>query len=402
VTADFAHSARAREARLVKAKTRATAALEYAVIGKALADMTLSGWNAWRERTAYTVRVDAGEAIYPLVQAWVLGAATSAQQRSLTFRTTRPRMLEPSTRNPRPAPALQYDGTRPLRFRHHGHPVSARVGTESALDGAPGMSALVTDRWLTLTVRTAAARDAVLAHLADLADLEAHRDPCLYITDRWGQGWNPKGPLPPRPAASVVLAAGDLDILIGDARAFLTAEPEYAAWGLPYHRGYLLAGPPGTGKTSTTAALAGELGLDVYYLALSTVNGDAALAASLANVPPRSLLVIEDIDCVKAATDRDTDLERHVTTAGLLNALDGFITPHGLVTVMTTNRPELLDPALVRPGRVDLRLDLGLLDPDQVKDLVGYFAPHLDAGPLDCWVGRPPADLVGWLREQRR
>ena len=196
----------------------------------------------------------------------------------------------------------------------------------------------------------------------------------------------------------MVLHDDQLIGLVKDARTFLDSEVEYATWGMPYHRGYLLAGPAGTGKTSTISALCRALGLDVYYLSLANIAGDASLATSFANVPPRSCLVIEDIDCAKAAVDRDADTDRHVTVAGLLNALDGFMTPHGLITVMTTNRPELLDAALVRPGRVDRRVDVGPLTTDQAVALAAYFRPGLVLDP-EPWVGRPPAELTGYLRE---
>lgn len=68
-----------------------------------------------------------------------------------------------------------------------------------------------------------------------------------------------------------------------------------------------------------------------------------------------------------------TDESPGVTMDGLLNALDGMLTPHGLITCMTTNHAEVLDPALVRPGRVDLAMEFGYLDADQLRRLLKAF-----------------------------
>jgi mitochondrial chaperone BCS1 len=84
-----------------------------------------------------------------------------------------------------------------------------------------------------------------------------------------------------------------------------------------------------------------------------------------------------------------------VTLSGLLNALDGIATPHGLVTVMTTNAPEALDPAVIRPGRVDLTETFGLADAGQAARLVShYYGVPLDAADASGTAEVAPAEVI--------
>jgi chaperone BCS1 len=188
-----------------------------------------------------------------------------------------------------------------------------------------------------------------------------------------------------RPLGSLVLADGVLEDVLTDLREFYRSSTWYAERGIPYRRGYLLHGPPGTGKTTMVLALAGELRLSVSALSLSNrVLSDEGLRTLVDGVPAASLLLIEDVDCV-FKEERDTDVQTGVTLSGLLNALDGVSSRDGRVLFMTTNHPERLDPALIRPGRVDRKIELGHATPDQARRLFLWFyrGSGIDQAELD-------------------
>jgi chaperone BCS1 len=84
---------------------------------------------------------------------------------------------------------------------------------------------------------------------------------------------------------------------------------------------------------------------------------------------PRSLLLLEDVD-INVSTKERTDQSTGVSMSALLQSLDGIVTPRGLITVMTTNRIEALDKALIRPGRADRIFEIGYLTQDQLEHLV--------------------------------
>lgn len=96
--------------------------------------------------------------------------------------------------------------------------------------------------------------------------------------------------------------------------------------GVPYRRGYLLHGPPGTGKTSFTQAIAGALKLNICYLNLSSGRmDDDGLNRALNNAPSQSIILLEDIDAIFVSREsvNQSDEGRRISFSGLLNALDG-------------------------------------------------------------------------------
>src|SRR5207253_2725559 len=86
---------------------------------------------------------------------------------------------------------------------------------------------------------------------------------------------------------------------------------------------------------------------------------DNRLGDLLAKVPERNILLLEDIDCAFVKRKRASGKEGELTFSGLLNALDGVASPEGRIVVMTTNHVDKLDPALIRPGRADVKLYFG-------------------------------------------
>jgi chaperone BCS1 len=178
-----------------------------------------------------------------------------------------------------------------------------------------------------------------------------------------------------RPLASVVLKAGQGEALLADLQRFLASRERYARLGVPWRRGYLLHGPPGTGKTSLVTALASELRLNVCTLSLaSPIVTDEKIHTLLAAVPQRSLLLIEDVDAFFRERDA-AHTQVRLSFSGFLNALDGVATQEGTLLFMTTNHLDRLDPALIRAGRIDERVELGWADEDQLRRLYLKFDP---------------------------
>ncbi|KAL2348556.1 hypothetical protein Fmac_002556 [Flemingia macrophylla] len=162
--------------------------------------------------------------------------------------------------------------------------------------------------------------------------------------------------------------------IIGDLDRFLWRKELYKKVGKPWKRGYLLYGPPGTGKSSLIAAMANHLKFDVYDLELSSVYSNSELLRVLSETSNRSIIVIEDIDCnkeVHVRSDSYSDYDRnHVkvktrrfTLSGLLNYMDGLWSSGGeeRIIIFTTNHRERIDPALLRPGRMDMHIHLPFL-----------------------------------------
>jgi chaperone BCS1 len=160
---------------------------------------------------------------------------------------------------------------------------------------------------------------------------------------------------------------------------FLQRRDWYLERGLPYRRGYLLHGPPGTGKSSAVLAVASALRMDLALLSLSGSSlDDNELGQLLSQVPANAIVLIEDIDCAFHQRKESADKVSRLTFSGLLNALDGVAAGEGRILFATTNHPEQLDPALIRPGRIDRKLEIGLADRDQLRRIFERFFPEGD------------------------
>ncbi len=154
---------------------------------------------------------------------------------------------------------------------------------------------------------------------------------------------------------------------------FLKTPEKFKALGAEVPKGVLLAGPPGTGKTLLAKAVAGEAGVPFFSISASEfvemfVGVGAARVRDLflkakKNAP--SILFIDELDAV--GRQRGTGLggshdEREQTLNQILVEMDGFETDEKVIVIASTNRPDVLDPALLRPGRFDRRVMMGLPD----------------------------------------
>lgn len=176
-----------------------------------------------------------------------------------------------------------------------------------------------------------------------------------------------------RALSSIVLPQGQKQRIVSDIQGFLTSKEWYTSMGIPYRRGMLFWGVPGTGKTSLAMGLAGMFDLRIYAINLGSVENDQDLVNAITQIPEKSMLLIEDIDAATAKDREDDDTGAKITLAGLLNAIDGVFSRDGRVLVMTTNYPDKLDKALTRPGRVDLMEEIAPLNTPEILTMCKQF-----------------------------
>ncbi|XP_011083190.1 AAA-ATPase At3g50940-like [Sesamum indicum] len=184
--------------------------------------------------------------------------------------------------------------------------------------------------------------------------------------------------------------------IIEDLNRFVRRKEFYRKVGRAWKRGYLLYGPPGTGKSSLIAAIANYLKFDIYDLELTNVKRDSDLRKLLLRTGNRSILVIEDIDCTVELPDRKGPSASHdghghgqchrprdhqFTLSGLLNFIDGLWSSCGdeRIIIFTTNNKDKLDPALLRPGRMDMHIHMSYLTPDGFKLLASTYLNFHDS-----------------------
>ncbi|KAI9091820.1 BCS1 N terminal-domain-containing protein [Phlyctochytrium arcticum] len=230
----------------------------------------------------------------------------------------------------------------------------------------------------------------------------------IYSADQYGN-WTRIRSRPIRAMSTIVLDQGIKELVISDVKEFLASETWYADRGIPYRRGYMFYGKPGTGKTSFVTSLAGEFKLNIYVISLANKGmTDETLTELMVQTPARCILLLEDIDAAfvsrvnqsppdspkqrdtwgmkpsaaAAVTTAPNTISTNVTFSGLLNAIDGVAAQEGRIVCMTTNHLNKLDPALVRPGRVDVKLELGLASREQIRQLFsGFFPGHAIGEP---------------------
>ena len=198
---------------------------------------------------------------------------------------------------------------------------------------------------------------------------------------------------------------------------FLKEPERFTAVGAKIPKGVLLIGPPGTGKTLLARAIAGEAGVPFFSMAASEfvemfVGVGASRVRDLfrkAKAKSPCIIFIDEIDAVgrqRGAGIGGGNDEREQTLNQLLTEMDGFADNSGVILLAATNRPDVLDTALMRPGRFDRRITIDLPDRRGREAILAVHArsrPLAAAVSLSAWASRTPgfsgADLANLLNE---
>lgn len=349
------------------------------------------GWQWLVNYFSYSLTIYQSEPIYREALRWMVDHQFDrfARQYRLTLTDSREPFLGPSRGNT-------------YYFRFERKWIRASLGKEEINTGYGGA---VSQEYMTLSYRGWSNR--TLRAVVEAFHIAYHtrtaRRPVIRV---WDGYWSEAGTVPE--GFGVILPEGLWEEIHSDAARFFGAREWYHQRMVPYRRGYLLYGPPGTGKTSLVRHLAAVLNRNLYIF-----NGIMLADSAFRQVEPGSIVLIEDADCLAvnreeeegdapesagtaqtrvghqkapAASDTKTaklDLNR------MLNAMDGVRPLDQVLIIMTTNYPEKLDPALIRPGRIDWRIALTYSTVDQVHAMFHKFFPE-----DRCQLAQVPVDIT--------
>ncbi|KAL2048930.1 hypothetical protein ABVK25_010783 [Lepraria finkii] len=380
------------------------------------------------------VIINSDDDIYNHVMEWLVEQPISKNSRSLMARTTRGQTYDLENwcyekhelnsghllnfRNAKVAPSFQpYFGNHIFRHRGRYFVFSREFRHQTSVFG----SLLSQDEIIKLRCygwSTRPIKDLIREcgdHYSDTRKscTDVRRPAHVEIRNKGRALWGKKTTSLSRPIGTVVLDHKCKEDLLRDINNYLHPDTSkwYANHGIPYRRGYLFHGPPGTGKSSLAWAIAGVFGLEIYLISLAQgMLSDDDLHLMFTDLPRRCIVLLEDIDSAGLAKrqkgDKIHDLgsedavaeigsettetlnqehrttSRVITLSGLLNAIDGVASHEGRILIMTSNFPDRLDEALIRPGRIDVQVAFKNATRPQIHEIfVRMYSPDISTKP---------------------
>ena len=218
-------------------------------------------------------------------------------------------------------------------------------------------------------------------------DFHAGGDECrkrlkLFISSTEGNYFDRLGTRAKRSLDSVILPKVQKEEIIKVITRFLEAATvkRYEKFNITHKLTLLLEGVPGTGKSSLIAALASHFNYNIAIVSFTPKMTDVNLMRGLRSFETDNtdgelptMFVFEDMDCIFKERKRQDEGKNMVTFSGILNAFDGLTSNENNICVMTTNHIECLDPALIRPGRVDHIMRFDYAVKEQIVDSFRRF-----------------------------
>lgn len=199
-----------------------------------------------------------------------------------------------------------------------------------------------------------------------------------------------------KPMSYLYLPSHDKILLVNYLFNYKNNRDRYEQFGISYKGGLFLTGEPGCGKSSTIIAMATYLGKDIYYMDLGRIKTNHELKLCIDYISTNSqkggIIIFEDVDCMTDIVKRrnylnineisnnvpleNTSITKNMSNENdalslsfFLNILDGTMAPEDVIFVITSNHPEVLDHALIRPGRMDISINIKKCCREQLEQI---------------------------------
>lgn len=339
-------------------------------------------WRLIKRKFIVTIDIQSNNDVFRWLSIWLARHEYSKKTRLLTVHTDQS-ASDNTMRDKDAKPSLYFSpapGNHLIWYR--GRPVWIHRDRERKMgNDGKGLLSIYEQFYITMLGRDRELAKDLLRDVRDFIHDMEKDDTCVYACSGYGN-WRRIKRQKPRSLASVVLKGDMQQVVYREIKEFYAQRRWYGDRGVPFRRGYLLHGPPGTGKTSLVKAIAGVMNMNIYIISISNGISDDEFSRAITDVPEYSIILLEDVD---AAFDQrqKADEDQKVTFKTLLNTIDGVISPEGTILFMTTNHIDKLDPALRRSGRVDRELYLGYADPDQAARMFAHFYPQTNGECYD-------------------
>ncbi len=188
--------------------------------------------------------------------------------------------------------------------------------------------------------------------------------------------WERGGQRKKRRIENLYMEKGQKEEILEKVKNFKTKETiaRYERFCIPHKFVCLLHGLPGTGKTSLVKAIASELDMSISSLTFNDKLDDACLRSLMKRLQKKTILLIEDMDCLFKDRKKNDEFKNKLTLSGILNSLDGLSASDHMIVFITTNyKDNLYDEALIRPGRIDHFIKFGHIKKNNYRKCTKYL-----------------------------
>lgn len=323
----------------------------FAYIGFQLKSVPVEAWKKIKEKLIYSTHIRQGDQLFEIIEEWIsenydrtiLSSAASFQFRKLKL--------------------SHHDSTFFIKFK------GKWLCIRKSYNNLQNASSLDNAYYSDYSISGLKAKDKVI-DLIDTA-INVYNDKRMnmrniYVNDKFGN-WMLVGELKSYKLESIWYR--HKNSIITDIMNFQSNESEFIRRGIPYKRGYMFYGPPGNGKTSMALGICHRLKRDAMIVNLNDMDSDESIITAFIRTSENQILILEDVDA--AFSNRKGD--KGISFSALLNCLDGAYSKHGMITIMTTNHLDKIDPALFRPGRCDQKFLFDNPDGGLIKHYIENF-----------------------------
>lgn len=337
-------------------------------------------WQRIERRIKFEVTIEQNDDLYPWIQHW-LNVHYSSQLRNV--KATFWRVLEASNESNGSVDSISYGGKKSHKkinevvFNHYGDAFvifySGRfiriASSREKMEHASNWESLFFEKFF---ISGIGAKKAIHKLLKDIADYnikleESKISPKIKcnIYDHWETEKSARL----RDISSIFINEQKKNEIVADMDSFVKSKQFYFSRNIPYRRGYLFEGPPGTGKSSLASALANHFKKDLHALNLKSLMDDNQFKRLMGNVSNGSILLIEDIDGYFDGRKSETK----INFSSFLNEISGIKCKEDVILIVTTNHKSKIDEALMRSGRLDIHVQIGLPSALEVNGYLSWF-----------------------------
>ncbi len=324
-------------------------------------------WISIRRRILFTCTIDQTDELYVYLQRW-LGDKYKKEVRSVMASYVEPTTIGGSANPVRESGKIQFYQSGDAFVIWYNNRLISISNTKEKVQGVTNASSIF---FSSFSVSGLGAKDAIIKLLDEVVaygDSFRKVDPLrVYSLKEWGE-WE-YDDLAIRDIDSVFIDKNKKSLLINDIKEFCSQSDFYRKRQIPYRRGYLLHGPPGTGKSSLVGAVCSAFRKNLYKFNLKSLGGDGPFEKAISLVKPNSIVLIEDFD---SYFDGRTEKTK-ISFSTFINSISGVNCKEDVILFITTNKRESLDAAITRSGRIDFEFELSYPSKETIEEYLEFF-----------------------------